>query len=331
MLHNATARHPAASNRLSLIGVPTDAGASRRGAVMGPAALRVADLAARLIDLGFIVEDRGDVAPVTGARSEKTAAEEIMSLARLASAAGQESLRQGARPVFLGGDHSISMGSVAGVAKHCRDQGRELFVLWIDAHGDFNTPRTSETGNIHGMSLALLCGEPDFAAVRDDSWYAPVDPRNVTIFGARSLDRAERELMQSRGVDIVDMRRIDEHGVAPLLRQLIERVEAVNGHLHISLDVDAMDPAIAPGVGTTVPGGLTFREAHLIMEMLHDSGTVGSLDIVELNPFLDHAGKSAELLVDLTASLFGRRIVERTLSPDRHEFTTLASELEAIH
>ena len=331
MLHNANARHPAASNRVSLIGIPTDAGASRRGAVMGPAALRIAELGERLTELGYIVEDRGDVAEATGARSGASAAEEIMTLARRSSAAGRDSLRQGSRPIFLGGDHSISMGSVAGVARHCRDQGRELFVLWIDAHGDFNTPKTSETGNIHGMSLALLCGEPEFAAQCDADWYAPIDPRNVTIFGARSLDRAERELIAARGIEVADMRSIDEFGVVSLLRRLIERVEAANGHLHVSLDVDAMDPAIAPGVGTTVPGGLTFREAHLIMEMLHDSGTVGSLDIVELNPYLDHAGKSAELLVDLTASLFGRRIVERPLFATPHETTIPASELEAIH
>jgi arginase len=330
MLYNAQPRHPSVSNRVSLIGIPTDAGASRRGAVMGPAALRVAELGEKLIDLGFIVEDKGDVAPVTGARSGAKAADEIISLARRASAAGQESLRHGARPIFLGGDHSISMGSVAGVARHCREQGRELFVLWIDAHGDFNTPRTSETGNIHGMSLALLCGEPDFAHQCDPQWYSPVDPRNVTVFGARSLDREERELIVSRGVEVVDMRTIDEFGVAPLLRRLLERVAAVNGHLHVSLDVDAMDPSIAPGVGTCVPGGFTYREAHLIMEMLHDSGLVGSLDIVELNPFLDQAGKSAELLVDLTASLFGRRIIERPHNVETYD-SFAASELEAVH
>lgn len=330
MLYNAQPRHPSASNRVSLIGIPTDAGASKRGAVMGPAALRVAELEEKLIDLGFIVEDKGDVVAANGARRGAKAANEIMALARRSSAAGEQSLRQGARPIFLGGDHSISMGSVAGVARYCRDQARELFVLWIDAHGDFNTPRTSETGNIHGMSLALLCGEPEFADQCDPHWYTPVDPHNVTVLGARSLDREERELIVSRGVEVIDMRTIDEFGVAPLLRRLIERVASVNGHLHVSLDVDAMDPSIAPGVGTCVPGGLTFREAHLIMEMLHDSGLVGSLDIVELNPFLDQAGKSAELLVDLTASLFGRRIIERPAFVEAHD-SYAASELEAVH
>jgi arginase len=314
MLHAAQPRHPAQSQRVALIGVPTDAGASRRGAVMGPDALRVAEIDARLNELGFTVDDRGDLTPPA---PRKNAAHEIDALARLSSAAGYEALNSGARPIFLGGDHSISMGSVAGVARYCREQGRPLFVLWVDAHGDFNTPVTSETGNIHGMSLALLCGEPEFAEQCDESWFAPVDPHHVTILGARSLDKAERNLMLSRGVSIIDMRLIDEFGVLPHLRSLIEQVAEVGGHLHVSLDVDAMDPSIAPGVGTTVPGGLTFREAHLIMEMLHDSGLVGSLDIVELNPFLDHAGKSAELLVDLTASLFGRSIIERAIPASR--------------
>jgi arginase len=317
MLHNAKARRPSASNRVDFIGIPTDAGASRRGAVMGPMALRVAELAQRMTELGYAVDDLGDLA----VSRQQPAAAEIDALARLSSAAGYRSLEGGARPIFLGGDHSISMGSVAGVARHCRDQGRELFVLWVDAHGDFNTPKTSETGNIHGMSLALLCGEPDFST--DPSWYAPVEPSNVAIIGARSLDRAERDLIVSRGVEVIDMRLIDEFGVVSPLRDFLERVERAGGHLHVSLDVDAMDPSIAPGVGTTVPGGLTLREAHLIMEMLHDCGLVGSLDIVELNPFLDHAGKSAELLVDLTASLFGRQIMSRaTTAPARMHYAT---------
>lgn len=320
MLHAAPARHPAQSTRLHLIGLPTDAGASTRGAVMGPAALRVARLADRLTGLGLTIEDKGDL-PVPHPRP--AAADEIMALARHASAMGYAALKDDARPVFLGGDHSISMGSVAGVARYCAEVGRPLFVLWVDAHGDFNTPSTSPTGNIHGMSLALLCGEPEFDGQRDEAWYAPVDPANVTIFGARSLDLAERDLMLGRGVEIIDMRLIDEFGVLPHLRDLIERVDAAGGHLHVSLDLDAMDPSIAPGVGTTVPGGLTFREAHLVMEMLHDSGLVGSLDIVELNPFLDHAGKSAELLVDLASSLFGRSILDRM--PARRRVVTAAN------
>lgn len=290
---------------VELIGLPTDAGASHRGAAMGPAALRVAELARRLEKLGASVVDRGDLA----VPRDLAPAAEIDALARLASTAGYSALAGGAFPIFLGGDHSVSMGSVAGVARHCRDHGRPLFVLWIDAHGDFNTPRTSLTGNIHGMSLALLCGEPDF--VTEPSWYAPVDPAQVAILGARSLDQDERDNILARGIETFDMRMIDEHGVIALLRSFLERVDAAAAHLHVSFDVDVLDPSIAPGVGTTVPGGLTFREAHLIMELLYECGAVGSLDIVELNPFLDHAGRSAVLLVDLCASLFGQRIISR--------------------
>jgi len=290
---------------IELIGLPTDAGASHRGAIMGPAALRVAELGKRLGKLGYAVTDAGDLA----VPRNLAAADEIEALSRLASEAGYAALGRGSVPIFLGGDHSVSMGSVAGVARHCRDAGKPLFVIWIDAHGDFNTPTTSETGNIHGMSLALLCGEPEFKT--EPSWYAPVDPAHVAIFGARSLDQSEREMIISRGVELVDMREIDERGVVAPLREFLELVAAEDGHLHVSFDVDVLDPSIAPGVGTVVPGGLTFREAHLIMEMLHDAQCVGSLDVVELNPFLDHAGKSAVLLVDLCASLFGNKIIAR--------------------
>lgn len=292
------------TRRIDLIGIPTDAGAPHRGAVMGPTALRVADLPQRLRKLGVEVTDLGDLAVA----KDLPRADEIDAFARLASAAGYQSLEGGAMPVFLGGDHSISMGSVAGVARYCRDRGKPLFLLWVDAHGDFNTPKT-ETGNIHGMSLALLCGEPHFNT--EPGWYAPVDPAHTAIFGTRSLDAAERELIASRGVEVVDMREIDEFGVVAPMREFLGRVEEAGGHLHVSFDVDVLDPTVAPAVGTTVPGGLTYREAHLIMELLHDSGAVGSLDIVELNPFLDHAGKSAVVLVELCLSLFGQTVVAR--------------------
>lgn len=293
------------TRRIDLIGIPTDAGAPQRGAVMGPTALRVADLPQKLRKLGCEVTDLGDLSVAR----DLSRSDEIDAFARLASAAGYQSLEGGAMPVFLGGDHSISMGSVAGVARFCRDRSKPLFLLWVDAHGDFNTPKTTETGNIHGMSLALLCGEPDFAT--EPGWYAPADPSHTAIFGTRSLDAAERELIASRGVEVVDMREIDEFGVVAPMREFLGRVAEAGGHLHVSFDVDVLDPTVAPAVGTTVPGGLTYREAHLIMELLHDSGAVASLDIVELNPFLDHAGKSAIVLVELCLSLFGQTVVAR--------------------
>jgi arginase len=302
--------------RIDLIGLATDAGASARGATMGPEALRIAGLAETMQGLGLTVTDTGDFRPEESGPSPERRRAEILAVVANASRRGYDSLKAGGFPVFLGGDHSISMGSVSGVAKWCAEQRRELFVLWFDAHGDFNTPAISPSGNLHGMALALLCGEDEFDDAFGGSWRAEVDPNNVTLFGTRSIDAGERALLEERGVEVIDMRRIDEEGATVPIQQLIERVQEAEGHLHLSLDIDAMDPSIAPAVGTMVPGGLTYREAHLVMEMLHDAGIVGSLDIVELNPFLDHAGRSALLLVDLAASLFGRQIFRRTpISP----------------
>ena len=303
---------------IDLFGIPCDAGASRRGCVMGPEALRIAGLGAVLEDLGHAVRDHGDLdagaAAANASQHWQSSARRraaVLAMATRSNHAAQQTLRDGRLPVFLGGDHSLSMGTVAGVAQHCAAIGKPLFVLWIDAHGDFNTPATSETGNIHGMPLALLCGEPDFGPDFAGPWHGAVDPRQVTVFGARSIDRPERQLLEARGVAVIDMRDIDETGVVALMRDVLARVEAAGGHLHVSLDVDVIDPAIAPGAGTPVAGGLSFREAHLVMEMIHDSGAMGSLDIVELNPYLDNAGMSARLLVDLAASLFGRQIMPR--------------------
>jgi arginase len=306
-----------ATHAIDLFGIPSDAGASCRGCGMGPEAMRVAGLLETLATLGHLVTDRGNITwderalGGTPWRLSNERQAEVLAIARQSSMLALASLGAGRVPAFVGGDHSLSMGTISGVARHCAAIGKPLFVLWVDAHGDFNTPATSETGNIHGMPLALLCGEPDFGPEYDGEWRGIVDPRNVTIFGARSIDRPERQLLERRGVDVVDMRRIDELGVVALMRDVLAKVEAAGGHLHVSLDVDAIDPAIAPGAGTPVAGGLTFREAHLVMEMIHDSGTMGSLDIVELNPYLDQAGMSARLLVDLAASLFGRQIMPR--------------------
>jgi arginase len=255
------------------------------------------------------------------------------SLRNLASVAGWSRLlcretyaavKSGRIPIVIGGDHSLSIGSVSGIARHCAEAGRALFVLWLDAHADFNTPATSPSGNIHGMSAAALCGEPGLDGIFGDEPHGLVDPKNLCLFGVRAIDRGERELLHARGVNVVDMRLLDEFGAAALLRRFIGEVRDRNGLLHVSLDVDFLDPLLAPGVGTTVPGGATFREAHLIMEMLHDCALVGSLDVVELNPFLDERGKSALLLVDLVASLFGRQIVDRRTSADA--FSNIATK-----
>lgn len=314
--------------RIDILGIATAAGASVRGCGMGPEALRVAGLLEALVDLEHEIADHGDlrrpVAAVTTNPSSWRMPDErkadVLDLAARTSAAGYDILAAGGFPLFIGGDHSIAMGTLSAVSRHCTEKNKPVHVIWIDAHADYNTPDTSPSGNLHGMPLALLCGEPGFDESFKGDWLGRIDPRNVTIFGARSIDREERRLLQARGVEVVDMRKIDQSGVVALMLPILKRVASEGGHLHVSLDVDAIDPAIAPGGGTLAPGGLTYREAHLIMEMLHDSGVVGSLDVVELNPFLDHGGKSATLLVDLVASLFGRSIMGE--EPGPVEFVT---------
>ena len=306
------------SGDIALLGVPMEAGSGRRGAAMGPAALRIADLEARLTALGWRVRDCGDVVPFDVGRLGPvalagravlpvTVARWVRALALRAYDLCQEDVL----PVFLGGDHALSMGSVAGVARHWAERGRPLFVLWLDAHADFNTPDISPTGNLHGMSLAGLAGEPALAALMGDTPAAPVLPERICVFGARSIDPGERSLLHARGVEVCDMRRIDEDGVCRTLKRFLQRVRAENGVLHVSLDVDFLDPEIAPGVGSTVPGGATYREAHLVMEILEDADLTLSLDVVELNPFLDVRGRSAVVLAELVASLFGQEVMDR--------------------
>jgi len=295
--------------RIAIIGAPIEIGTSEPGSLMGPASLRTAGLVRTLADLGHDVDDTGDVAPDTSgaARGLPAVARWTRALSDRVSAA----LGSGALPVVLGGDHSLSLGSIDAVLHHCRDTEKPVFVLWLDAHADFNTPDTSPSGNVHGMPLAALCGEPGFSDLFPDENRPRLDPARVHLFGLRSIDAGERALVVKARVGVTDMRAIDEFGVVAPLRRILERVAAEDGHLHVSFDIDFLDPGIAPAVGTKVPGGATFREAHLIMEMLNDSGLVGSLDVVELNPFLDERGRSARVLVELVASLFGRRILDR--------------------
>ncbi|MDP4003587.1 arginase [Methylobacterium sp. NEAU K] len=298
---------------IALIGAPIEVGTSEPGALMGPAALRTAGLVRTLSDLGHAVVDRGDIVP--DGPGEARGLPAVAAWTRALSRAVETSLDSGFLPLAAGGDHSLSLGSVDGAMRHCTREGRPLFVLWLDAHADFNTPETSPSGNVHGMPLAALCGEPGFPSLFTEPAPAPLPPANVHLFGLRSIDAGERALVTARKVGVTDMRTIDEFGVVAPLRRVLDRVTRDGAHLHVSLDVDFLDPSIAPGVGTTVPGGATFREAHLIMEMLHDSGLVRSLDVVELNPFLDDRGRSARVLVELVASLFGRRILDRPTPP----------------
>jgi arginase len=212
-------------------------------------------------------------------------------------------------PILLGGDHSLALGSVAGVAVHADTVGRPLFLLWLDAHSDFHTPMTTTSGNLHGTPVAYIAGRSGFAAF--PAFPAPLPADRICLYGIRSVDPAEHAALLQHDIAIKDMRVLDEFGVVAPLRAFLDRVRAANGLLHVSLDVDFLDPSIAPAVGTTVPGGTTFREAHLVMELLHDSGLVTSLDLVELNPFLDERGRTARLMVDLVASLMGRKVFDR--------------------
>ena len=300
-----------------MLGAPVEVGASQRGTLMGPAALRTAGLVAVLESLGFSVEDHGDlsIADLVAADdvppSNTKHYREIAAWIRALSARAYSLASSGAIPLFLGGDHSLSMGSVNGVARHWREQNRELFVLWLDAHADYNTPATTITGNMHGMSGAFLCGEPGLDRLLGSEPRAAIKPDQLDLFGVRSIDKLEKELVRERGIAIADMRQIDEFGVGVLIRRVIDKVGARNGVLHVSFDVDFLDPGLAPGVGTLVQGGATYREAHLVMELLHDSGLVRSLDIVELNPFLDERGRTARLAIELVGSLFGQQITDR--------------------
>ncbi len=296
-----------------LIGAPIDTGQKRDGCLMGPAAYRVAGLARSLEELGHPVIDRGDVAlpvlpDVTCANPAVHHLAETIGWTTALSEAAQAAMPDG-MPIFMGGDHSLSLGSVAGVAAHAKKAGRPLFVLWLDAHSDYHTPLTTQSGNLHGTPVAYIVGRDGFDAF--PAFPAPVPAERVCLYGIRSIDSAEHAGLLERDVTVCDMRVLDERGIVAPLREFLDKVEAENGLLHVSLDVDFLDPAIAPAVGTTVPGGITFREAHLVMELLHESGLVTSLDLVELNPFLDERGKTARLMVELVGSLMGRKVFDR--------------------
>lgn len=296
-----------------LIGAPVDCGKRRRGCLMGPDAFRTAGMAEAIAGLGHSVTDLGNLSPAT-----VSVASPVNPLVHaLAENIGwTQVLRQAAikaaplgLPIFMGGDHALALGSVTGMAAHARALGRPLFVLWLDAHTDFHTPMSTDSGNLHGTPVAYFTGLSGFDGfpLVDN----PVPPQNVCMIGLRSVDPAEVAALNGLNMALHDMRSIDEHGIRAPLAAFLDKVAAADGLLHVSLDVDFLDPSFAPAVGTTVPGGATLREAHLVMEMLHDSELVASLDLVELNPFLDDRGRTASLMVDLTASLLGRRIFDR--------------------
>ncbi len=299
---------------ITLIGAPTDVGAADRGASMGPEALRVAGLREALMARGLAVDDRGNLSgpinpmqpPDTGYRH----LHEVVAWNQAVFAAVSQSLGEGRMPILLGGDHCLAIGSIAAVAAHCRRAGKRLKVLWLDAHADFNTSEITPSGNVHGMPVACLFGIGPEALVNIGGQGPTLNRNQLAQIGIRSVDPGERQLVHEHGLSIFDMRYLDEHGVRRAMGEALEDVGA-DTHLHVSFDVDFLDPDIAPGVGTTVPGGPNYREAQLVMEMIADTGALASLDVVELNPAFDDHNRTAKLAVDLIESLFGKSTLMR--------------------
>jgi arginase len=298
----------------TLIGAPTDVGAADRGASMGPEALRVAGLAAALRQHELDVLDIGNLNgpgnPWEPPRAGYRHLPEVTRWNELVHEAVYGQLRAGRMPILLGGDHSLGIGSISAAARHCREQGRKLRVLWLDAHADFNTPELSPSGNLHGMPLAVLCGFGPAALTGIGGATPSIEASWIRQIGVRSVDAGERRFLHEQGLDVFDMRHVDELGMRATMEQALAGLDR-DTHLHVSFDVDFLDPGIAPGVGTRVRGGPTYREAQLCMEMIADTRRLGSLDVVELNPAFDEQNRTAVLAVDLIESLFGKSTLVR--------------------
>jgi arginase len=299
---------------VTLIGAPTDIGAGSRGASMGPEALRVANIVPVLQSHGIEVVDRGNLAgpanpwlpPIDGYRH----LDEVVAWNLAVHEAVLAELKQGRMPILLGGDHSLGIGSISAVARHCRDAGKKLRVLWLDAHADFNTNSLTPSGNVHGMPVAVLCGHGPKPLVEIGGTVPALNPKSIRQIGIRSVDPGEKRFVHQHSLEVFDMRYIDEKGMRETMELALATLDSQT-HLHVSFDVDFLDPEIAPGVGTTVPGGPTYREAQLCMEMIADCGRLASLDVMELNPALDVRNRTAVLAVDLIESLFGKSTLMR--------------------
>ena len=299
---------------VTLIGAPTDIGAGSRGASMGPEALRVANIGPVLVSHGLEVIDRGNLsgppnpwqAPVEGYRH----LDEVVAWNQAVHDAVHAELALGRLPILLGGDHCLGLGSISAVARHCREAGKKLRVLWLDAHADFNTSELTPSGNLHGMPVACLCGYGPKALIEIGGTVPAISPKMIRQIGIRSVDAGEKRFVHEVGLEVFDMRYIDEMGMRHTMELALATLDA-NTHLHVSFDVDFLDASIAPGVGTTVQGGPTYREAQLCMEMIADTGRLASLDVMELNPALDVRNRTAEVAVDLIESLFGKSTLMR--------------------
>ena len=299
---------------ISLIGAPTDIGAGARGASMGPEALRVAGIVPILQGHGLSVVDRGNLVgpanpwlpPVDGYRH----LDEVVQWNQAVHEAVLSELTLGRLPILLGGDHCLGIGSISAVARHCREAGKKLRILWLDAHADFNTSTLTPSGNTHGMPVACLCGLGPQALIEIGGTVPAISPKAIRQIGIRSVDAGEKRLVHEQGLEVFDMRYIDEMGMRQAMELALATIDA-STHLHVSFDVDFLDPDIAPGVCTVVPGGPTYREAQLCMEMIADTGRLASLDVMELNPAFDVRNRTAELAVDLIESLFGKSTLMR--------------------
>jgi arginase len=295
--------------QIDIIGVPIDLGADRRGVDMGPSAIRYSSLRQRLEALGHSVEDKGNIEvpiPETCSITEPRLKyiDCILPMSRRIAGAVATSIQGGRFPLVIGGDHSLSLGSVRGAAKH-----KKIGVIWLDAHADFNTHETTPSGNIHGMPLAALCGlgDPRLTALHDEA-VPVIDPGKVAIIGARDLDSGEKDNLRSAGVLMLSMEQVDRIGMVAALEQCIERVSRDTDGIFLSMDLDALDPRFAPGVGTPVAGGLTYREGHLACEVVAETGTLIGMDVVEVNPILDERNQTAKIAVEFACSALGSRV-----------------------
>ena len=305
---------PIHTDKICIIGVPMDLGAGRRGVDMGPSAIRVADLEPKLKSLRFKVEDCGDLdvmIPETQAAGEDNLRfkDAILATNKQLMQVVRSALERKSFPLVVGGDHSLSIGSIAGTACHFAEQKKRIGVIWFDAHGDFNTPETTPSGNIHGMSLAVAAGMGDSDLVNLGGRAQKVSPENIVIIGARDLDEHEKTNIKTNGVTVYTMRDLDEKGFREVFSEAIETAGSGTEGIHLSFDLDVIDPQFAPGTGTPVRGGVSYREAHLAMEMLSDDADVLSMDLVEVNPVLDIVNQTAVLAVELVLSLAGKRIL----------------------
>ena len=299
---------------IHLLGVPMDLGSGRRGVDMGPSAIRIAGVAERLGELGHKVVDEGDIA-IKNMEELKVGNERARYLGEITRASAllgrkvERIMQRGHFPLVLGGDHSIAVGTVSGIAAFCRAQDKKLGLLWIDAHGDINTPETSPSGNIHGMPLAALLGFGPKELTEIGGAGPKLEARNIALVGIRSLDSGEKSRLKETGVQVHTMSDIDRHGADRVMKKALARVTDGTDYVHVSFDLDAVDPTVTPGVGTPVKGGLDYREAHLIMEVIADAGVMTSLEMVEVNPILDQGNTSAAFAVELVQSAFGKKIL----------------------